>query len=51
MKEQIRKLRNSDFMFALFYVSMSTLIETKMDNSWIDYSRMSLEYEKGVVKL
>lgn len=37
-------------MFALFYVSMSTLIETKMDNSWIDYSRMSLEYEKGVVK-
>lgn len=50
MKEQIRKLRNSDFMFALFYVSMSTLIETKMDNSWIDYSRMSLEYEKGVVK-
>ena len=37
-------------MFAFFYVLGSKLVETKLDKSWIDYSKMSPEYEKGVIE-
>ena len=37
-------------MFAPIYVPRSKLVETKMDKSWIDSSRMLPEYEKGVIK-